>query len=794
MNPAIPLALALLLSVPPAAAGAQDRVRDDDPRLRMLKSQARNPSVPLESRQDAVLDYSRELDKEASASPTETERIALWDESARELEAFNRENPRHSLEPMFRLQASVYRWAIARSFARALDTDPINKNLREKALAGLEGAIDELASLVLAVGDKKDLALVEQNARYRLAQSLADLADLKERSPDRDARAKARVDRERGVRVLAAPFRERALEGPVELLRARLLIPLDRTDAAAKALDLAAADPGVSAAEVDSSRVALLIRKGDFEAAEKAIEKSRLDDTARRLLRIKVGIARQKAKPAEHRWDESERALYDDLEKLKSQAREADLMPALTEIGVEISSPGRDAPAGAWDLLAEAKRALGDDKTAANFEVEAARRAELERASAKACEYRFRAGALYYRAGDFPRAVEELLKVRDDDAGGGFRAKAGLLRALALGELRASNPSAAADRAYQSSLEDQLTRFPDDPSRGRALLLLGEWFMSRGKTDLALARLAEIDHKSEFWLQARLAIAASRQGEIDLVVRSGDAAARRRLDELSSRELGDALAAAGEDPKAGGALRLAKARLDVTPGIDRAEDARTAALRLVMHASSENQRAEARRILIVAEAALSRFDEAEEHAKELAQGATLGEAMEVAALLDQQANMSEEDTRRRRIAPIMLTILEGKASPDAGVELEPALRRARASAFAGDYRGAKDTLARPARDLTGLRPMLLLDAGDLFIRLGDFRRALAIHHALAGKSTAGSTLWFLARYGEALSAYRSGADSLAVKLIDAAAILHPDLGGAALQEKFARLRQKAAHH
>ena len=50
--------------------------------------------------------------------------------------------------------------------------------------------------------------------------------------------------------------------------------------------------------------------------------------------------------------------------------------------------------------------------------------------------------------------------------------------------------------------------------------------------------------------------------------------------------------------------------------------------------------------------------------------------------------------------------------------------------------------------------------------------------------------WFEARYGLALAYYRSQRAREAAKLIDATAILHPDLGGGELRDKFLRLRQR----
>jgi hypothetical protein len=57
-------------------------------------------------------------------------------------------------------------------------------------------------------------------------------------------------------------------------------------------------------------------------------------------------------------------------------------------------------------------------------------------------------------------------------------------------------------------------------------------------------------------------------------------------------------------------------------------------------------------------------------------------------------------------------------------------------------------------------------------------------------SASGSLPWFDARYGLALAYFHSGKPKQAAQLIDSTAILHPELGGTILHDKFIRLRQR----
>ena len=85
---------------------------------------------------------------------------------------------------------------------------------------------------------------------------------------------------------------------------------------------------------------------------------------------------------------------------------------------------------------------------------------------------------------------------------------------------------------------------------------------------------------------------------------------------------------------------------------------------------------------------------------------------------------------------------------------------------------------------------LLRDLGELDAKLGLFSLAEDVHRLRAKRAITGSLPWFDARYGLALAYFRSSRAKEALHLIDATAILHPDLGGGELRETFIRLRQR----
>ena len=84
----------------------------------------------------------------------------------------------------------------------------------------------------------------------------------------------------------------------------------------------------------------------------------------------------------------------------------------------------------------------------------------------------------------------------------------------------------------------------------------------------------------------------------------------------------------------------------------------------------------------------------------------------------------------------------------------------------------------------------LKDLADAYFRLEVYTLAIDVERLRQTRLATGSLPWFESRYRLALAEYRSGKTKNAVHLIDATAILHPDLGGGVLRDKFVSLRQR----
>ena len=118
------------------------------------------------------------------------------------------------------------------------------------------------------------------------------------------------------------------------------------------------------------------------------------------------------------------------------------------------------------------------------------------------------------------------------------------------------------------------------------------------------------------------------------------------------------------------------------------------------------------------------------------------------------------------------------------------MRLTRALLFVGQDREARRSLLdwKGSPALTSDR--LLRDLGDTYSRLEVYSLDIDVQRLRLKNNAAGSLPWFDARYALALAYYHTGQYKEAAQLIDATAILHPELGGGELHEKFIRLRQR----
>jgi hypothetical protein len=165
-------------------------------------------------------------------------------------------------------------------------------------------------------------------------------------------------------------------------------------------------------------------------------------------------------------------------------------------------------------------------------------------------------------------------------------------------------------------------------------------------------------------------------------------------------------------------------------------------------------------------------------------------------LIDQCASFAPVDLHQRRLGLVLRLLIQAmprnddddKWTDDERAEMK--LRLTRAYLFLSDERSARTAfggwpgLSRSAPD------DLLRDLADTYNRFEVYELAVDVQRLRLKSLQTGSPTWFEARYGLAVAYFRAGRLKEAAQLIDATAILHPDLGGGAVQKKFVKLRQR----
>ena len=152
-------------------------------------------------------------------------------------------------------------------------------------------------------------------------------------------------------------------------------------------------------------------------------------------------------------------------------------------------------------------------------------------------------------------------------------------------------------------------------------------------------------------------------------------------------------------------------------------------------------------------------------------------------LIDECASFAEVDLHQRRLGLVLRLLVQPVLQdPDdekwtAEERSEIRMRLTRAYLFLGDERNARTSL----QGWTGLPRSapddLLRDLADTYNRLEAYELAIDVQRLRLKNLQTGSPSWFEARYGLALAYFHSGHLKEAARLIDATAILHPELGG-----------------
>ena len=776
------MAVGLILAI-----GMRVPARGDGPDLAELRATLNNPAIPVEERARRVLEGSGSLDQAAQQSPSAPERRSRWSQAVELLDEFLAKNPDVESAPLLRFQAGVYRWAEGRSFADQVELAPAESKLRAGAIAALDDSTRRLRAVAVKPVEANEP--FGQNVRFRLAQSIADRAKL---DPEGDPGRMA-LERE-ALALLDGSLTAPGLRPFARLLRSELTIRLGLFGQAQMEIEQAERlTPPPPAAPLLEAKVAALAGRTLFDEAKKVVASSKVAGPLKRLLEIRIALARRRERPP----GRDRKEIDDEAFRLAEPFRGAsgpEARRALMELARTIDEPGADAPPDWWDLLAEGHLRLGDPVRAGRLDAKGGDRAEAAGQGDKAASLRYKAGAYLFEAGKFAEADRRLSRVIDQPgAPRDLKSRAGMLRALARGRAVATREPEASKGSYLSALESQVRDFPLEASTGEARWLLGQVRIAAGRVDEALALWGGIPHGHPRWLEARTLIADRLREAVESQKINRDSSAIASKMEAARRSLKAALDEAREGPEVV-ALTLQLARLELTPDAGRPSLALEACDRLLRLAAWPEQHQTTRLYRMVALAQSVRWVEAEQAARSEARTEDLASLLPALRLLDRSACDAEAEVSRRRMG-LIAKVLTNRLI-DHIDELPPAARdeahlhHARALLFSGDLAGARKEIASWGGPVGEVDDELLRELADTYLRLDAFVLAIDAERYRSSRLAPGTLPWFESRYGMALAYYRADRPKDARQLIDATAILHPDLGGGELRARFERLRQK----
>jgi hypothetical protein len=758
-----------------------------DRHLTVVRDQIENQTVELARREELTLEMAATLDRSAQSSTTPSTRRRRWSQAIELIDWFLKKDPDPPRERQLRFHAAVYRWAQARSWSDAGALTPGDPKPREQAVTAFDDAIDRFHAVA---GGGNNPTLVE-NLRFRLAEALADRADLEPAGS-----AGRRVRESEALDLLDHPATEPALAGYWHLLKADLLRragkPAEARSELAAAAGSTPAPPAREIAEVD---VPLLLDAQKFNEATRIVQSSNLEGPVKALWMVRIHLAQLTAVTTAAERLAVETELFRWIKELRS-GTSPESRQALLELAKCGIAPAENHPSEVWDALGVAYGMAGDpQKAAAQMVVAAGKASALGQAEA-AAGFRLRAGGFLFQAGKFPEADAVLTQVDDSTAPAPLRAKAGMLRCLARGRALALGLPGTSRASYADALERQIRDFPADPATDEARWLLGRLAIAGSDRDRAQLLWSAIAIESSRWLDSRLAVIALDREALELEEISPD---RHRLADLflHAEQFVTASLNLARSEADKSELMLAQARLDLTPRVGKPEAAMELCDRVRRLPATPAQAYRTRLLLMVSLVALGRYVESEREAQSHLswRAPTQTEALlDVVRLLDECAAGAESDLRQRRFGLVLQLLVEplhnGDENMPPELRAELAMRCTRSLLFTGADRAARQSLASWRTVPEGASDRLLRDLGSTYSRLEAYPLEIDVQRLRLKNNQNGSLRWLDARYALALAFFRSGQLKDAARLIDGTAILHPELGGGALHDKFIHLRQR----
>ena len=279
--------------------------------------------------------------------------------------------------------------------------------------------------------------------------------------------------------------------------------------------------------------------------------------------------------------------------------------------------------------------------------------------------------------------------------------------------------------------------------------LLGRLALAASDRDRALSLWAKIGPGSTRWLDSRLEIAKLDRDELDRLQINPD---RRRVIEQFLKADGflDDCIRNSRTEADSVLLSLARARLDVTPGVDSKPEVTIELCdRIKRLPASPADQYRARLYRMIAQVELGRYVEAEREAQSHSTWRIPTEEdslFDAVRLLDQCAASAQTDLRQRRYG-LVLKLIVGPllaASESMMVDRynELAMRLTRSLLFTGADRNARRSLTAWKGSPPATSDRLLRDLGDTYNRLEVYSLDIDVQRLRLKNSAAGSMPWF----------------------------------------------------
>lgn len=430
---------------------------------------------------------------------------------------------------------------------------------------------------------------------------------------------------------------------------------------------------------------------------------------------------------------------------------------------------------------------------------EAAQQAEVEGRADQAFDLGFTRAAVLTQAQQFGQASAAFRTLAVQHPSHPRAAEAHLMSAYTQGRLLASQPTAANQQTYRRILEEHLARFAESETTGEAHWLLGRLEESLRQFREALAHYQRVplshpragqtleaaDRCLKRWMQQQVEAGASSDEVL---------AKAASFFQQVFRESRPLVTSATSQLHRDAGLRLARIWLSASsPRYREAErvlDQLLAELRSASASDSidPNWLREVHQLLIVSLAGQGQMTAAEEQLRQTLQGDP-GEALELLVALD-DVGATTDSVVQRSLGELQLQLIERLGRERHRFDAAARFKLDRAEARALARAGRTDDALAAFNRLKAQRPddVTLLEAhGELLMSLDrpeTYEAAGAIWRELESKVPPESQPWFRARYNLALSYYKLGDLARCHKLVGVTRVLHPELGGAELKQRF----------